>query len=142
MKSPFAPNSENWVEKFKRMYILIIEFAICHYKLHAQNVLNEWTRHLYGHVNGCNSQHSRNSRTKWMDSTIHFCCFLFPYWKTVDFTWNFNKKNANALYILLNQMKTGLESRERVRKLKKKEQKQGVTCRCRFWAGYFNTNAH
>lgn len=52
------------------------------------------------------------------------------------------QKNANALYILLNQMKTGLESRECVRKLQKKEQKQKVTCRCRFWAGYFNTNAH
>lgn len=50
------------------------------------------------------------------------------------------QKNANALYILLNQMKTGLESRSQTSK--KREQKQKVTCRCRFWAGYFNTNAH
>lgn len=35
----------------------------------------------------------------------------------------FQQKNANALYILLNQMKTGLESRERVRKLQKKKNK-------------------
>lgn len=72
-----------------------------------------------------------------------FLLFSLSILKNCRFYLEFQQKNANALYILLNQMKTGLKSRERVRKLqKKKEQKQKVTCRCRFWAGYFNTNAH
>lgn len=71
-----------------------------------------------------------------------FLLFSLSILKNCRFYLEFQQKNANALYILLNQMKTGLESRECVRKLQKKEQKQKVTCRCRFWAGYFNTNAH
>lgn len=56
----------------KRMYFDYRELTICHYKLHAQNVLNEWTRHLCDHVMdaGTHVIHTTNSPMAWLFSLL------------------------------------------------------------------------
>lgn len=54
------------------MYFDYRELTICHYKLHAQNVLSEWTRHLCDHVMDT-ELHSARKHTYTGKQTARFC---------------------------------------------------------------------